>query len=504
MKPWQDSKYKRISSAEKENGFLLVSFENGDAVRVPITAINLHGEVTLDWNQLSCTPFEIVVPSQKNELAIPWDKIRAITDRDFSQYLAKQSEEVAKKVGAKIRALREKAGLKSGDLAQRSGLTPQTISRIETGKTDVGYSTLTKILSSMGYGLKDLADFDNPTEDEKNLNVLIQKLIKVGIDENFLLSKIFPKNVSECIRDGEREVPQLMIDEALLYLKKIYDWSDEMLWSKDELQVNPLPIQSALFKRTHKFNFAQIKAYSHYAYHLSSILIKARKNIDIVERPVRASDFIDYYYNNNSTLNLKDLLNVIWDYGIVVLPLDDSGIFHGASWNINGNHAIVIKQVTTSHARWIFDLLHELYHTFAHLDDANSSIIEEEELSPFSGSDNIEEMEANTFSNTVIFGKSSAEDLTQLALEGANWEIPKLKQSVKSIAMNGNVGVDFLANYIAFRLSAQGQNWWGTASNLQIVNPHPFEITRNVLLERISLGKLDPIEVNILKSALNF
>ncbi len=47
--------------------------------------------------------------------------------------------------------------MKSKELAERAGITPQSLSRIENGKHDVVFKTLQKILGAMGYALKDLA-----------------------------------------------------------------------------------------------------------------------------------------------------------------------------------------------------------------------------------------------------------------------------------------------------------------------------------------------------------
>lgn len=59
--------------------------------------------------------------------------------------------------GTRIRTLRQRRGLMSKDLAERAGITPQSLSRIENGKHDVVFKTLQKLLSAMGYELKDLS-----------------------------------------------------------------------------------------------------------------------------------------------------------------------------------------------------------------------------------------------------------------------------------------------------------------------------------------------------------
>ena len=63
-----------------------------------------------------------------------------------------------------------------------------------------------------------------------------------------------------------------------------------------------------------------------------------------------------------SRLTLRAVLSFAWDLGVRVLPLRDPGTFHGACWRYGGRNVIVLKQTATYEARWLFDLIHELYH----------------------------------------------------------------------------------------------------------------------------------------------
>ena len=64
----------------------------------------------------------------------------------------------------------------------------------------------------------------------------------------------------------------------------------------------------------------------------------------------------------------------------------------------------MLKQQVTSHAKWIFDLLHELYHVLVHLKDEDELIVEATEISPISRDEDPRELEANSFANQVVFG----------------------------------------------------------------------------------------------------
>ncbi|MGI0010778.1 MAG: hypothetical protein ACREAE_05210 [Nitrosopumilaceae archaeon] len=96
-----------------------------------------------------------------------------------------------------------------------------------------------------------------------------------------------------------------------------------------------------------------------------------------------------------------------------------------------------------------------------------------------------------------------AEALVEKCIKEARGKMELLKNAVIQIAQSENVGVDSLANYLAFRLSRQGQDWWGTANNLQIDNPPPITIAQNILLEHLKFEKLTESDQALLKRALS-
>lgn len=175
MIPWNNSSYQKIVEAKFTNDTLKVDFQNGDIIEIPKGNLIPSGITEIEWTKLSFTPFEIVIPANPRSLEIPWDKLRVITDKEFGKYLAQKADEQSKSIGTKLKIFRTNKGISSKELAERSGITPQTISRIEKGHTDVNFTTLRKILAAMGYSLKDLAnqEIEMETENSKmNFNSL--------------------------------------------------------------------------------------------------------------------------------------------------------------------------------------------------------------------------------------------------------------------------------------------------------------------------------------------
>ena len=51
---------------------------------------------------------------------------------------------------------------------------------------------------------------------------------------------------------------------------------------------------------------------------------------------------------------------------------------------------------------------------------------------------------------------------------------------------------------MAFRLSLQGINWWGTATNLQAAGPDPWFATRDLLLQQTDFTHLNEVDRTLL------
>ena len=127
-------------------------------------------------------------------------------------------------------------------------------------------------------------------------------------------------------------------------------------------------------------------------------------------------------------------------------------------------------------------------------------IIEGDETSP-ERRESKEEKIASRFAGDVILN-GRADSLAKLCAARADKKIERLKTIVPQVAEEAGVATDALANYMAFRLSLERQNWWGTANNLQSREVDPWEIARDYLLRRVQLDRLNIADRSILQQAL--
>jgi Zn-dependent peptidase ImmA (M78 family) len=201
------------------------------------------------------------------------------------------------------------------------------------------------------------------------------------------------------------------------------------------------------------------------------------------------------------TVDLKSALHTAWDLGVVVLPLRDPGAFHGACWRYEGRNAVVLKQTSKHEARWLFDLLHELFHAGQRPEADTLEVIEADETSAERRKSD-EEIAASQFAGDVVLD-SKAEALAQASVQAARNSVERLKSVVPTIAAKNGVSVGALANYLAFRLSWQGVNWWGTAANLQVDDGDPWMIARDVFVERFPYDIDNELDRQLLDRALH-
>ncbi len=500
MNNWDKNTYQRIEQALLLKDSIEVLFENGDEAKVSLKSILPisfdEGQVEMDFNS-----YEVILKNTESSAIIPWSKIRVLTDIEYSRYMVGQAEQQAKEIGKKIKGLRERKGIKSNELADRSGLTAQTISRIERGHTDVSFGTLKKMLAAMGLTLKELADYQLEEQHlpDMSFNHLLRRLSKAGIDSKFLLNKLIPKRID--LDNLKGDLPPLLLNEIISYIKTVYNWSSELIWSDDDLYIDDNASKLAFYKKPINSNLYQIKAYSHYAYYISKLVLQSTGSLEKQDYPEDTDQFRKLF-KKTKIIDFESCLSIVWDLGICVMPLRDKGLFHGASWNIDGRHIIILKQTSNSQAKWLFDLLHELYHVFAHLDELNTSVIETEEIGPAANQSAVEEAEANSFAHTVLFD-GSTEDIVNKCLSLANYKIENLKTAVNKVSKEENIGEDVLANYLAYRLSLQNENWWSTANSLQITYPDPYDIAIKYLKDNLENNINNPIEANLLAMAIN-
>ena len=407
------------------------------------------------------------------------------------------------------------SGLTQKQLAEKIGIKPQQIQRYEMERYESAtLKRLSEVVDALGVRISN--DILVPYQ-AADLVGLEKKVAQVGIDEKFFLSRILSsKHAStrddligdrgdliadrgSLIADNTLEIKALCSHTAEI-LERIYGWTTDQLFGSDPLTPPGLAAATARFKMPAGRKEQETTAYVAYAHYLSMIIVNSMPRTNWIEIPNEPKEMREAICDAYGQLDLTSALNYAWDLGVPVLPLSDGKNFHGACWRYQYRNVIVLKQRSPHVARWLFDLLHELYHAAQHKEKPTFELIEASETST-DRRESEEEVMASQFAGEVVL-KGNAEGLAKLCVDRANNRVDRLKNVVPTVAKEAGVEVGALANYLAFRLSRQAHSWWGVAAKLQKIDDDPWLIAREVFFKRFNFNITDNVDRGLLKRAL--
>ena len=369
-------------------------------------------------------------------------------------------------------------GLTQKDLAERLGIAEQQIQRYEANEyAGASLSRLQEIALALGN--------DHVTTPAVNEVAGLRAKLKDARLSRTVIDRLIPSRPGAPGAFGElaaRAARALGVSMA------------------DLLGTAPLDLVASApaYKLPESANPESVLAYSTYAHHIAAALadgavtgIRELPNSPDTLREICKSEY-------GGRVTLRAMLELAWDCGVVVVPLNDPGEFHAAFWMIGGRPVIVLKQRVKSEDRWVFDLAHELCHVADQLsgrDERADGVLDVTTLE--SWNDDPAEHRANRYAGRVVLGKN-ADELASRCAELAEGRADRVKRSVEIVAAEHDISPGALANYVAYRLSGEGINWWGAAANLQEAHIDPWRTTRDVLLAHLDLSSLDEVSRSLL------
>ena len=133
------------------------SFADGYTGTVPFADIPEIGDhSSLNAIELP-NPYEVILTTTRDErVELPWDFVRHYCDQTYRPRMEMIASEGRQVLGARVRALRENAGLTQKALAGASGIGRVTLVRLENGKHAPKLGTLRAIAKVLERPVEDL------------------------------------------------------------------------------------------------------------------------------------------------------------------------------------------------------------------------------------------------------------------------------------------------------------------------------------------------------------
>lgn len=392
-------------------------------------------------------------------------------------------------------------GLSHKDLADKLGIKEQQLQRYEaTDYSSASIERVKQVVSALGLSVRE--DVFLP-DVEISAKKLFRRLKEAGLDKDFVLTKVLPPSIAAHLQmvDKHKE-PNTFVLQAATRISRIFKYSVASLFGDAPLpQLESSAHGTVRFKVKAGANERRLSAYTFYAIYLSHLTLDATVDLPSKTVPTNAAEFRRAVVKQFGSVSFENVLKFYWSLGVPVLPLRDSGAFHGACIRREGRNVIVLKQQTSSFAKWLNDTLHEGFHAGQEPEKKERETIEYSETSKERRESPEEKMAFRFAGDVELDGR--AEELTGMCVRAAGSFIDKLKRKILEIAARENVSSDALANYIAFRLSLEGDNrFWGVAANLQ-KQGEPWKFARDLFLRNVNLGSLNEIDRNFLEQAMS-
>jgi transcriptional regulator with XRE-family HTH domain/Zn-dependent peptidase ImmA (M78 family) len=478
LAPWEQPGYSEIVEIEQVGGDVQVQFANGDVVRVAPSRFGVDDPVTVRFDVDQPSGLTLAGESSSRELS--WVQIRTATDPDFAQEMRRQDAEESRRIGRRLRALREDRGLSQRELAQLVGMAPPQLSKIEGGYSDLRVSTVQTLLRAVGASFADIAGPDALEFSQKSLRSRAQK---VGIPGE-LIDRLFASS------------PRRLISQLL---------SRAFGWNRDSLEFEPSPGPEQLgislaFKATKSLDAASSSPLVQFAVECSKVVVSNTTQSEFRMLP-ESSKVRSAAIDTNGLITIASLTEWAWEQGVRVLPLQGKGSFCAAAWSIDGQPIVTVKDSRASAVFWVFDLAHELGHiALGHV--LNEAIIDVDALGPDASINDVQERDANNYALEVLLGDHKL--LIDQVRHEARGNYLRFKGAVATVAKQAEVSAGILGMVAAYELTDIGQakDRWGSATNLAIPDGQGRSVVEGALLDRLQIAELDDVDKSLLSLAV--
>ena len=466
-KPWLEPGYGDVEAATRRDGLVEVAFGNGDVVQIDAATLGVTGEFAVDVAEGGAA---VLIGTLDGEREIDWMVVRSAADPAFAEELRERDAEEARRIGRRLRALRENRGMSQKAVASVVGMASPQLAKLEQGATDMRISTLRSLLRALGASFADIAGPDAP---EVSVKELTKRTQRAGVPVEVI------KRIAAAV--GPRE----LID----VVGRAFGWDPGSILA-DELSPPVLAVAPTLKRRSTTGEEGQaLLALADSLARRSALAYSGRPG-RVPEDPRALREAV---IDKGTEITLEALLRWCWAAGIVVVPMDAAGGFSAGAWLIGDQPVVVLKEAPDFKAYWLFALAHELGH-LARGHVARGGLVDVEHA--WDGQSDAQEEEANAYAlDLLVPGHAEMLDEIRRRSEGPNANV-KFKFKAIDAAQARGYNVPLVLLVAAFGLPdvARPRDRWGSANNEAKLEGSARAVVAKEFARNIDLKQLDRLD----------
>lgn len=476
-KPWEDERYGEIVGVKASHGVIDIDFGNGDMVEIPISDLGLESNTDFRVDQESGA---LIAVTGAGDREIDWMVIRASADPAFAAEIRKRDAEEARRIGTRLRVLRENKDLAQNVVAQRASMSAPQLAKIESGESDLRISTVWSVLRGLDASFADISGPDAP---EVSVKVLSKQARDSGAP-------------AEVVNQIATKTPPARLAAMLAHA---FAWRPESLL---EGPPKPLPRQFAMSFKARDPEKARTSPLARLAQTVAEASAKACE-IAVTPLSSNPAEIREGVVALGGEVSLMNLTKWAWNMGIVVVPMSGAPSFSAAAWEVEERPVVVLNSSPKYVVYWLFDLAHEISHLALGHPGSNGVIDVDK---PGMGPDDEQEQEANDFALDLLVPDSKAliAEIRKRCEGSLEWQKKKFKWKAIEVAKEAGVPETLMLTVASYALTdvAEPVDRWGSTNNEAEKEGPARPDLQKEFADHIDLGALPEMDCALIEAVV--
>lgn len=388
-----------------------------------------------------------------------------------------------------------------GELATIVGLQENQIKFYEENRYQgIGYHRLQELLGILDLSIPDYVVIPN---DGQSFSLILEKLGLVGLSEKFVQQRLVPAKDRPLIDDGldmQGNSELNVVGNLIETLGQVFSWKPEQIIGDEQLGVGLCTDPIFSVSGDLGADNAPVELYATYAIHLARVIANATTEGSHDKNTFNAATVKEAVIEKYGDLTFTSITNFAWDNRISVLPIQDDFPIRAMYWWSGNKRVILLNFRPKQPERYLFDLLRCLYFATINTGQESGAVIDvgDKYLDQLG---NRNESSAFQFAADILLD-GRYHELSERCMSLSGGEPSALHRTVPAVARKENVSPKCLAVCLAYELARKGIDWRRELLTITETEREAYNDCLAVFYDRFSFLVDDPIDNNLVQSAL--